>query len=52
MSQTKPQPELTIELNMDIKTNTVISGIKLNYLSEKKTNMVPIICFKCWMKDI
>ena len=32
MSKTKSQPELTIELNMDIRTNIVISGIKLTYL--------------------
>ena len=29
MPKAKPQPELTTELNMDIKTNMVISGIKL-----------------------
>ena len=37
MSKTKPQPELTIKLNMDIKTDIVISGIKLKYLPEQNT---------------
>ena len=36
MSKTKPQAELNIELNIDIKSNSVISGIKLTYSSEKK----------------
>ena len=30
MSKTKSQPELTLELNMDIQTSIVIYGIKLN----------------------
>ena len=34
MPKRKSQPEPTIELNMDIKTDIVISGIK-KYLSEK-----------------
>ena len=39
MSKQKSQPELATELNMDIKTNIVISGIKLKYLpgKEKRT---------------
>ena len=35
-SKQTSQPELTIELNMDIETNVVISGIKLKCISEKK----------------
>ena len=56
MSKAKSQPELTIELNMDIETNIVIHGIKLKYLSEKKneygTNHMFQVLDERQLKDI
>ena len=51
MSKQKSQPELTIELSMDIKTNIVFLGVELKYVLGKKTNMVRTICFKLVMED-